>query len=512
MNHAIEPGATTMRLLTPDQYLSTVGDLVGTVPNLASVFADTARPSSLGIGPADLGPTDLQTLQRAGDTVGAAVAGSSTMMNSLAPCAAGANQRTCAQTFVQTFGARAYRTPLTDPTDVERHLQVYDVGAMTSYQHGIELMVSAMLQSPRFLYLVEIGTPTKVASDAVKLSGYEVAARLSYALWNTMPDTKLTAAAAAGTLDTKDGVAAQVSWMLTDPKGQTVVQRFLASWVQLANVDALTKDATMFPTWGSSTLKDSMIGQAQAFFDDVLNNQGGKLTSLLTSAKVVANQDLAGYYGAAVSGSSFQTVQPTGVGPLSGLLTLPALLALQARPDSSSPVYRGKFVREDLFCQYMPPPPPNVPKAPDVMPGVSTRERFKEHESVATCASCHTLIDPIGLGFENYDAVGKYRTVDNGQPVDASGQLTGTDVDGAFDGVPALGQKLAASSEVQDCMATQWFRYMLTRTEGPADGCSISDLGTKFRAAGASLNALPAAMVQTDAFLYRRPLDSQVSP
>jgi hypothetical protein len=513
-NHVVEPGASPMRLLTKEQYLNTVRDLVGDVPGLDAVFANSSSASALGIAQPDVGQPELQTYQDAADKVASTVTGDETMMTALAPCATGADKRTCARAFVTTFGARAYRAPITDAADIDRHLAVFEVGIATSYQYGIELTLSAMLQSPRFLYVVEVGTSEKVAADAIKLSGYELAARLSYGLWNTAPDARLTMAAASGMLATKEGVAAQLPWMLADPKGQTAVRRFVEEWIRLSDVTTATKDVTLYPQWDSSTLPTSMVGQARAFFDDVLGGQGGKLGALLTSPRLFANRDLAPYYGTTSTAMTFQAVQPTTAGGApSGLLTLPALLATLAKPDASSPIYRGKFVREQLLCQQLPPPPPNVPKPPDVQAGVSTRERFRQHETDAACSTCHAMIDPIGFGFENYDAVGRYRTTDNGQPVDASGQIIGSqDVDGTFNGVAELGKKLAGSQQVQDCVARQWFRFMMSRFEQDADGCSLADVLTKFRAVDGSLTSLPAALAQSDAFLYRRPLDSQVSP
>ena len=514
-NHVVEPGASPMRLLSAAEYLSTMQDLVGDVPGLAPALDDASTASALGIAPPDLGLPELQTYQDAAAKVAATVAGDATLLGKLAPCDAGTDQRTCARNFVQTFGARAYRAPLTDPSDVERHLVVFDAGATTSYQHGIELVMTAMLQAPRFLYLVEIGTSDKVAADAIKLSGYELAARLSYSVWGTMPDARLTAAAAAGMLSTKEGVASQLAWMMADPRGQTMVRRFVEGWVHLGDVNMLAKDATLYPQWSASpTLKASLIGQARAFFDDVLAAQGGKLAALLTSTKLFANQDLASmYYGGTASGTAFQPVANAAAGTPSGLLTLPALLSILAKPDSSSPIYRGKFVREEMLCQQLPAPPNNVPKPPDVQPGVSTRERFRQHEVDSVCSACHQMIDPIGLGFENYDGIGHYRTMDNGQPVDASGNVKGSDdIDGMFNGVVELGQKLAGSKQVESCVTRQWFRFMMTRFEASADACSMNDVLTKFRSGGGSLNVLPAAMAQSDAFMYRRPLDSQVSP
>jgi len=262
-------------------------------------------------------------------------------------------------------------------------------------------------------------------------------------------------------------------------------------------------------------------GQAQAFFDDLLQNGNGNLNALLTSTTVFVNKDLGSYYG--TTGGDTFTKFTAPAGQASGILTLPAVLALQAKPDESWPIYRGRFVREALLCYDLPAPPPNIPKPPDVMPGVSTRTRLTQHEVDPSCSGCHGLMDPIGFGFEQFDAIGHFRTTDGGQPVDASGNITATDVDGAFNGVVALGQKLASSAVVSQCMTRQWFRFTMNRYEQTGDkpgevnidGCSMKSINDAFQAAGSSLKALPQALVATDAFTYRRPLDfqaPQVSP
>jgi hypothetical protein len=336
------------------------------------------------------------------------------------------------------------------------------------------------------LYRAEPGTLDRVGPHAVKLSGYEVATRLSYAVWNTTPDARLTAAAASGALSTKDGVAGELSWMLRDARGTKAVRRFLEGWIHLSSVETVVKDKQLFPDWESGPFRTSLRTQAQSFFDEVLGPAGGSLSSFFT----------------------LQRADGSG----RGVLTLPALLGVLATAKESSPIYRGKFVREQLLCQKLPTPPPNVPKPPDVPPGVSTREKFKQHETDPACSGCHRLMDPIGFGFENYDAIGRYRTMDNGAPVDASGEIVLTrDLDGTFMGVTELAQRLAASGEVQECAARQWFRFFLSRFEQDADACSTKRIVDQFRAAGNDLNALPLALAGTDAFLYRRPVD-EVSP
>jgi Protein of unknown function (DUF1592)/Protein of unknown function (DUF1588)/Protein of unknown function (DUF1595)/Protein of unknown function (DUF1585) len=504
---APDPGDVPLTRLTQTQFLNSVQDLFGKI-DLTSVYPLTTGASQFGLAQADVDGVDLDQYQRSAALVAAAIVGNATALNNIAPCATGADPRGCAQAFLQGFGARIYRAPIA-AADFDRHLALYDAGAATGgYTHGMELLLQGMLQSPKFLYRVELGTGEAVGPTAVKLSGYELAARLSYGMWNTTPDATLTAAAAGGTLATPANVVTQLQRMMQDPRGATVVPQFLGSWIQLPALAGVAKDSAVYPEW-TTDLQTAMATQAQQFFTDLLTNQGGTLAKLLTSPTVLLNKQTALLYGTSASAlpadGSFQAMQNPGTAA-AGLLTLPAFLATEAKADQSSPIYRGKFVREQLLCQELPSPPANVPPAPEIMPGVSTRERLKEHEVNAACAACHTLMDPIGLGFESYDGIGRYRTTDGGKPVDASGALTGTDVDGPFNGVAELGAKLAMSSTVEGCVATQWFRYSMARAEQVADTCSLGALTKTFHDAGGDLRTLPMAIVQTPAFLYRRPL------
>lgn len=483
----VETGPSTMQLLTREQYLNTVHDLLGSDIDLETVFPEGRDPSTFGLVQGNVAQVDLENYLKAAETAAAAAVATTAKLDALAPCAASVtDKRACARTFVQAFGARVYRTPLTEAADIDRHLVVYDLGASQSYAHGIEMIVRAMLQAPRFLYRPEPGTTDRVALHAVKLSGYEIATRLSYAVWNTMPDAKLTSAAASGALSTKDGALGELAWMIRDPRGIKAVRRFLEGWVHLASVETVVKDKQLFPDWADATLRTQLRTQAQSFFDEVLGPSRGSLSALFTLDRA--------------DGSG------------KGVLTLPALLGVLATAKESSPIYRGKFVREQLLCQELPAPPANVPKPPDVPPGVSTRAKFKQHEADPACSGCHRLMDPIGFGFENYDAIGRYRTTDNGAPVDASGEILLTrDLDGKFTGIAELAQRLATSAELEECAARQWFRFFLSRFEQDADKCSLQRIVRQLHAAGSDLNTLPLALVGTDAFLYRRPVD-EVSP
>lgn len=506
----VDPGPSPMKLLSRSQYLNSVRDLVGTVSGVDTALGASSNASAFGLVQPDVAQVDLENYRNAASKVASSVVTNGALLAQLAPCADSAVKRDCAKTFVQSFAARAYRAPVSDAADLEQHLKLYDVGAKISHAHGIELLIQGILQAPRFLYRVEIGTGEKVSDLAIKLTPYELAARLSFSLWDTLPDAKLTQAAASGALATKEGVAAQLAWMLQDDKGKTMVRRFLENWIHLPDLDNSAKDATLYPQWTSTSLKASMKTQARTFFDDLLANQGGKLGTLLTSNTVFVNKDLGAYYGM-TGGDTFTAAQGTS-GATAGILTLPAFLALMAKPSESSPIYRGKFVREQMLCQLLPAPPANIPKPPDVTPGVSTRQRLAEHETNASCSGCHKLMDPIGFGFENYDSLGKYRTMDGSGAVDASGEVLSTgEIDGKFTGVAELGQKLAQSETVRVCMARQWFRFALARFEQSVDDCSMKGLVDTFEAAGSDLNALPQAIVLSDAFQYRHPVDSEAS-
>jgi hypothetical protein len=510
-NHVADPGPSPMHLLTREQYLSTVQALAGDVPGLAQLLGDSVEASAFGLVQPDVTQVELEHFQKAADAIAKTIATNQSALDKAAPCAAGAVPAECARAAVQSFGGKVYRAPVTDAADIENHLKLFNVGSATSYAYGIEMLLRGMLQAPRFLYRVEIGTGEKVSPSAVKLSPYEVAVRLSYTLWGTMPDDQLTQAAASGQLGTKEGVSQQMASMLTDPRGQKVMSRFLEGWTHIAAVDVLVKNPDTYPEFQQPSFRASLRGQAAAFFDDLLKNQGGKLGALFTSQTVFFNKDTAAYYGV-TGGDTFQAMQRSD-GTAAGLLTLPAVMAVQGKPNESSPIYRGRFVREALLCQTLPAPPANIPAAPEVTPGSSTRDRLKQHEVNQQCAACHQLLDPIGFGFENYDTLGRYRTEDGGRPVDASGNVVGTrDMDGPFNGVVELGQKLAQSQEVKECVARQWFRFAVNRFEQPVDGCSMKSVIDSFDAAGQDLSSLPNAIAQTDAFLYRRPLDAEVKP
>jgi hypothetical protein len=240
------------------------------------------------------------------------------------------------------------------------------------------------------------------------------------------------------------------------------------------------------------------------FLDQVFWTDG-KLETLLSAPYSYVNKELATFYGLTPPATDMFTKVALDPKQRAGVLTQGAIMAGTAKANQSSPVLRGKFVREQILCQQLPPPPANlVIVAPEVKPGSTTRQRFAQHEADAACAACHKLMDGIGLGFEAYDAVGRWRTQDQGLPVDSSGTIIGTkDLNGDFNGGVELATKMSSSAEVRGCVVRQWFRYANGRSEIPNDACTLGALNDAFDAKGHDLRELLVQITLSDAFRYR---------
>jgi hypothetical protein len=248
-----------------------------------------------------------------------------------------------------------------------------------------------------------------------------------------------------------------------------------------------------------------MLRETSRFADHVIRSGDGLLDTLFTSASSFIDAPLAELYGVTLP-SGHDAAQPFQLNATerAGILTQAGVLAVHSHADQGSPVRRGKMVRENLLCQPLAPPPPDAdttPPEPD--PNASTRDRFEQHRADPKCAGCHSLIDPLGFGFENYDGIGTFRSMEAGKPIDASGQLAGTDIDGAFVGAAELSRKLAASPQVRACLAQHWFNYALGRTKSDADACSMDAMARAFAATN-NIRDLLQALVTTDAFRYGR--------
>jgi len=478
---AVDQGPAPLRRITRFEYGRTISDLTG-VP--ASV-ADQLPPDEETLGFDDIADAySVSSLHAAryldvAEQAAAALTANAVKLTAVAGCDPTAVDAACAASFIAGFGRRAWRRPL-EPDELAAMVQVYDATSEPGPADGVAAVVAAMLQSPQFIYRPEPQVDPGGMAATEQLEPYALATRLSFLLTGAGPDDPLLAAVEAGALDTESGLLAQTDRLLAGPRAAELFVHVAQQWWELGNVPALDKDRALYRTWTDAT--GPALAEETRLFLAAAWQGTPNLTTLLTAPFTFVDADLASFYNLpAPGGSGFQRVD-LDARRAAGLLTQGAFLAEHAKADQTSPVLRGKFVRAKLFCTTPPPPPPDiVVMAPSVDPRFSTRERFAQHTADARCAGCHLQMDPIGFAFEHYDAAGRWRDVDAGQPVDATGMLTNTDVDGPLDGVPSLAARLAGSAEVARCTATQWFRYAFGRAEqSGGDICAVDKLAAAF--------------------------------
>ncbi|HZO12317.1 MAG TPA: DUF1592 domain-containing protein [Polyangiaceae bacterium] len=494
-------GPTPLRRLTRAQYDNTIRDLVGVEGDPASGFSPDEQVGAFHSNA--VAPVTELHVEQYMDAAEAIALAAVENLDELLPCdPASATTDACADMFIERFGLRAYRRPL-DEQEVAELRTVFQTGKATSFADGIRLVIQTTLQSPFFLYHVESDT-SSTSSSIAKLNGYEVASRLSYFLWSSMPDDALFDAAAIGELDTPDGLRAQAERMLADPKAGESIGNFHVQWLDLTDLSELQKDTTLFPSFDDS-MKEAMAQETMRFADYVIRQGDAKLSTLLTASFSFPSGPLLDLYGVSAPADPNE---PVALDPKerSGLLTHAGVLAQHAHGNQTSPVARGVMVRENILCQTLPSPPENVNNTPpDPDPTLTTRERFAVHTQDPSCAACHQLIDGIGFGFENYDAIGTFRAEESGKAVDASGKILGTeDIDGAFNGVVELSKILAQSETVRQCVARQWFRYAFGRVESEEDEAGLAALHDAFARTDFDIRELILALVTSDSFRFRR--------
>jgi hypothetical protein len=500
------PGVPLQRL-TQQQYINSVHDLLSlsSVPTLDLPSDD--RPGAFRSN--TLTPlTDINAQQYMAAATQLAALAMAKLPGPL-PCTATQVNAACITQFVDTFGKRVYRRPLTQAEQTAYATLVSTTNGSGDFTTSAKLVIEAMLQSPNFLYRVELPPANAQAGTPSLLSSYELATRLSYFLWNSAPDDALITAADADQLSMQTGLVTQAKRLLSDPRLKDATSSFLSQWLDLDNVATLAKDPKLYPNFNTA-LATAMANEALDFGYYVITKGDGKLPTLLSAPYSILSQPLFSLYGIMppagyTSANALTTQVPLDPTQRAGIITQPGFLAVHAHPNNTSPVLRGKVIRQNFLCQKMPDPPPNVNTTPPTpMPGETTRQLFAQHESDPVCASCHTLMDPIGLGMENFDSIGTYRTQQAGQTIDASGTVnSGGDITGNFNGALDLATKLSSSETVAQCVALQWLRFALGRTEATEDACSIQDIDTKFDASSHDLNVLLTSIVQSDAFRYR---------
>ena len=435
-------------------------------------------------------------------------------INGLIPCKpSSAADDKCRDEFIRKFGLRAFRRPLRED-EVQRYATVFATQAKASrkFFEGARVVVEAMLQSPNFLFHVESG-PDGKSTD------YDIASRLSYTLWNTMPDATLFGAAARGELRTPEGREAAARRMLADPKGRQALDEFFDEWLRFDRVINAVKGRGYNEF--TPELGVAMAEETKSLLHDLVWSDKNFMTAL-TAQYSFLTDDLAAVYGVPAPKGEFDRVEFPADVRRAGILGQGSFLASTAGPISTSPTARGIFIRERLLCQHIPPPPPGVNTTlPDPVEGAvhTRRDLMTEHVSNPTCASCHRLMDPIGFGLENFDAIGRWRDQESvalpgrgaggsrgGRlvklPINTQGEIAGLP-NSTFTDAKQLGTILAESPICQKCIVRQMFRYSYGRLETSADEPAIDQLFGKFKDSGFRFKALMTALVQSPEFLRR---------
>jgi hypothetical protein len=483
-DRAAGPARKTLRRLTNSQYNHTVRDLLGDqtrpadrFPNEDFVNGYTNQAEGQSVSPllAEAYGRAAQRLARS-----AFLSGDS---HKLIPCAP---SPACRATFIRQFGRRAFRRPLAD-ADVARYERLFANGS--DFLNGAQLVIETMLQSPNFLFHLATG------ADAT-------ASRLSYFLWDTMPDEELLQAAQSGRLSSAQEIEKQVKRMLQDPRAADSFDEFLAQWMRFDRLRNAFRDHRLFPEF-SAELVSSMIEETRRLFRSLVWSDSSFL-DFFSANYAYLTPELAKLYGLPGLGESWGRVDFGPQSTRAGVLGEAFFLAVTSKPADTSPTERGLFVREHFLCQIVPPPPAGVnttlPPVTDEKP-LTTRQRLQIHLSNPTCAGCHTLVDNIGFGLEKFDAIGRFREkqeitiyptaeelktrkktkpTDYKLDIEAVGSAPGLK-DSEFRTPRELGERLAREPVCQKCIVKQLFRYANGRSEEPGDKAALDQAYERFR-------------------------------
>lgn len=403
----------------------------------------------------------------------------------------------CVSGFVATYGRRIYRRPLSE-AELGVFTQFWDGTRETATQaDAMRMVVTAMLQTPDFLYLLEKGAEGD-DDDVRRLTGFEVGARLSFFLWGQGPDDELLDAAVAGDLDTPEGLRAHVERLLADPRADETIVRFHESWLGIEALETELVDAERFPQF--EALRDDMADETRRFVLHVFREDDAQLATLLGADYSFASPELAAFYGDGVTEQGQDGEISLDGSQRRGLLTHASYLTTHARTPERAPIYRGKSLLTDVLCRELV-PPQGVSTTIDFDSSSSARQQIEDATAGPTCAGCHKMINPLGFLFENYDGVGQWRTMDGEWPVESAAEVVGTDFDGTYANATEMIDALATSPAAASCVSRQWLRFALSRPDGLEDEGSIDAASQQ---AGGDMLQLIGALAGTDAFRHRR--------
>lgn len=509
LESAALPSSTRVARLSHLQYDGAVESLLGLGRRAASEFAPDPPAGGYDNNADALRVVDQagRDFRRAAEEAAAALVGNAEALARVAPCATPENAD-CGASFVTRFGSLAFRRPL-EAEETSRYLALYGKGqelvaAGSTHARGVHVVVEAMLQSPSFLYRVELNEQPD-ATGASRLSGDELAAKLSLTLWNSLPDAELREAAASG-LSTSEQVSAQATRMLRDERARPVLEDFHRQWLGTDAFSNVSRDQTQFPAFVDG-IGTALREESRRFVSSVVFDRGLGIQALLTDTTSFVNADLAKLYGLAGSfDASFKEVELDST-VRAGLLTRAGFLALNAHASTSAPILRGAQILKRILCFEFPPPPagasttPLPPFSDEIRTG---RDQVTKLTESPACAACHrTSINPMGFAFEAFDAVGQARTLDRGFPLDLSGSFSFGGEEMSFDGAIDASRQIADSESARACYASNWLRFVLARLETADDSCTVRQLADRMREPNYGVKSMLTDLVRSKSFQYR---------
>jgi hypothetical protein len=502
-----EAASPALARLTVAQYQNAVADLFGGLKvDAAELEADTSLEgfTSIGATQVTIAATTAEKYETTALDVAHRTFADTKLRDKLVGCtpSSASAADSCTRKFLASLGKRVWRRPL-DTAELDALAQLAgDVGtSLGDPWTGLEYATASLLESPYFLFRVDRGEADPNDATRRRYSSWEMASRLSFLMWQTTPDAELLRAAEADELVSVEGVRKQAQRLAASPRFRPALTRFYSENLQLERLDTLSKDSAVYPQM-SPTLPAAMRGELTRAFEHLVFEQDGDVRDLVDAPKTFVNAELAELYGVKMPGSG---VDADGFAEVNspperrGLLGTAGLLATYANTTSTSPTRRGKFVRTRMLCQeIMPPPPGVVTKLPPAKPNQTMRERLAEHRNNTLCATCHDLMDPIGLGLEHFDGIGAYRDDDHGAMLDVTG-----DIDGAkFDGAVQLASLLKSEPDLGPCIVRQLYRYATGHEDAAGEKVVLDALSSQLAASGYRLKALTLALVESDGFRY----------
>jgi hypothetical protein len=490
-----------LRLLTQAEYLASLQSLFGTVTTPLDLPDDTSVAGFVSIGASlvSVNPTAADEYEHASRAVVSEVFGDTDRWQALVGCEPQAElSDACVETFVRSFGRRAYRRDLSD-AEVARWVQVARDAALrgASTAQGFSTLVSGLLQSLNFLYRTETNALDR-SNGRLKYDGRSMAVRLAYFLTGGPPSAELLAAGESGQLDTAEGVQAAAASMLNDDSLVGQLTSFFQEYTQADRVMLAEKSATLFPDFDDS-LRSSMRESTRLFLEKVVLAPGADVRSFYDSDQTFADAALAPIYGLTPPASGFRQFTLTPASGRAGIMGQAAILAGHSKSDHSSATARGLFMIEAFFCQTPEPPPSGEVFHQEVPfdPNLTTRQSLELETSMAGCVGCHATFDPMGFALEHFDSIGRYRETENGLAIDASGTFEdGT----SFNGARELGAALRGNATVTECLLRNFYRSVNGRTDDGYDQSGIDGMVTSLRSRDYVFRNLVADFVVSDAF------------